>query len=164
MKRARPKADDPVAKEQERIAKEAMGPVFADLERDTDEQLNAHSRFSPADPAHADRAEGGRSIGISSRPSSIDALALGPEQLELIQEILGDIKTEQDAYKESQKQANELAKASGDLDLEKMRKDAEKTQTRSYCVQVEQTGHAPDRPGFDTPPARDLQPDAGRVI
>jgi hypothetical protein len=36
----RTKADDPFAKEQERIAKEAMGPVFAELERDTDDQLN----------------------------------------------------------------------------------------------------------------------------
>jgi hypothetical protein len=125
------KADDPVAKEQERIAKEAMGPVFAELERDTDEQLSSilDSRQRTRLTQIVLRVEGPSAFVT---PELIDALALGPEQLELIQEILGGIKTEQDAYKESRKQANELAKASGDLDLEKMRKHEEKTQTRSY--------------------------------
>jgi hypothetical protein len=129
------KADDPVAKEQERIAKEAMGPVFAELERDTDEQLNGilDSRQRTRLTQIVLRVEGPSAFVT---PELIDALALGPEQLELIQEILGGIKTEQDAYKESRKQANELAKASGDLDLEKMRKNEEKTQTRSYSYKL----------------------------
>ncbi len=37
---AKAKANDPVAKERERIAQQSMDPVFARLERDTDDQLN----------------------------------------------------------------------------------------------------------------------------
>jgi hypothetical protein len=129
------KADDPVAKEQERIAKEAMGPIFAELERDTDDQLNGilNSRQRTRLTQIVLRVEGPSAFVT---PELIDALALGPEQLELIQEILGGIKTEQDAYKESRKQASELAKASGDLDLEKMRKGQEKTQARGYSFKL----------------------------
>ena len=40
LDKAKAKATDPVAKERERIAKQAMEPVFAQLERDMDDQLN----------------------------------------------------------------------------------------------------------------------------
>ena len=129
------KADDPVAKEQEQIAKEAMGGVFADLERDTDEQLNAilDSRQRTRLTQIVLRVEGPSAF---LTPELIDGLALGPEQQQLIQELLIGIKSEQDAYKESQKQASELAKASGDLDLEKTRKDQEKTQKRGFAYRL----------------------------
>jgi hypothetical protein len=125
------KADDPIAKEQERIAQEAMRGVFSVLERDTDELLNRalESRQRTRLTQIVLRVEGPSAFVT---PELIDALALGPEQLELIREILSGVNDELDQYKESQKQASELVKASGDFDLEKMRKTQEKTEARSF--------------------------------
>jgi hypothetical protein len=129
------KADDPIAKEQERIAREAMGGVFAELERDTDQRISSilNSRQRTRLTQIVLRVEGPSAF---ITPELIETLALGPEQLELIQDILAGVKTEQEQYKESRKQASELVKASGDLDLEKMRKNQEKTQTRSFAYKL----------------------------
>jgi hypothetical protein len=129
------KTDDPIAKEQERIAREAMGGVFAELEQDTDQQLRAilNSRQWARLTQVVLRVEGPSAF---LTPELVDALVLGPEQLELIREILAGVNAEQEQYKESQKQASELVKASGDLVLEKMRKNQEKTQSRSFAYKL----------------------------
>jgi Spy/CpxP family protein refolding chaperone len=129
------KADDPVAKEQERLAREAMGGDFADLERETDLQISAilDSRQRTRLTQIVLRVQGPSAF---LTPELIDALALGPEQLELIQEILTSVKAEQEQYKESQKQAGELVKASGAFDLEKVRKNQQKTQARSFAFKL----------------------------
>jgi hypothetical protein len=126
------KAEDPVAKEQERLAREAMGGDFAELERETDQQLNVilDSRQRTRLTQIVLRIQGPSAF---LTPELIDALALGPEQLELIGEILSGVKDRQDQYKESQKQAGELVKASGAFDLEKVRKSQQKTQARSFA-------------------------------
>ena len=125
----------PIYKEQERIAREAMAGVFAELEQDTDQQLRAilNSRQWALLTQIVLRVEG-RSAFLT--PELVDALVLGPEQLELIREILAGVNAEQEQYKESQKQASELVKASGDLVLEKMRKNHEKTQSRSFAYKL----------------------------
>ena len=129
------KTDDPIAKEQERIAHEAMAGVFAELEQDTDQQLRAilNSRQWARLTQIVLRVEGPSAF---LTPELVDALVLGPEQLELIREILAGVNAEQEQYTESQKQASELVKASGDLVLEKMRKNQEKTQSRSFAYKL----------------------------
>jgi Spy/CpxP family protein refolding chaperone len=129
------KGDDPVAKEQERLVREAMGGDLAELERETDQQINAvlDSRQRTRLTQIVLRVQGPSAF---LTPELIDALALGPEQLELIQEILTGVKAEQEQYKESQKQAGELVKASGAFDLEKVRKSQQKTQARSFAYKL----------------------------
>ena len=136
--KAKAKIDDPVAKEQERLARDAMGGDFAALEHETDDQLNtildSHQKTRLTQIVL--RVQGPSAFLTSEL---IDVLALGPEQLELIGEILAGVKSEQDQYKESQKQAGELVKASGDFDLEKMRKNQQKTHARSFAYKLNKT-------------------------
>ena len=136
--KAKAKIDDPVAKEQERLARDAMGGDFAAFEHETDDQLNtildSHQKTRLTQIVL--RVQGPSAFLTSEL---IDALALGPEQLELIGEILAGVKSEQDQYKESQKQAGELVKASGDFDLEKMRKNQQKTHARSFAYKLNKT-------------------------
>ena len=129
------KGDDPVAKEQERLVREAMGGDFAELERETDQQINAilDSRQRTRLTQIVLRVQGPSAF---LTPELIDALALGPEQLQMIQEILTSVTAEQEQYKESQKQAGELVKASGAFDLEKVRKNQQKTQARSFAFKL----------------------------
>jgi hypothetical protein len=133
--KGKPKADDPIAKEQDRVAREAMQGDLAGLERDTDQQLSAilDSRQRARLTQIVLRVEGPTAF---LTPELIDALALGPEQLELIREIMAGVNAERDQYKESQKQASELVKASADLDLEKMHKNQEKRQTRGFAYKL----------------------------
>lgn len=129
------KVDDPALKAQEQIVREAMERDFTDLERLTDNELNSI----------LDASQRTRLTQIVLRvegPSAfltqelIDALVLGPEQLELIRDVLENVKAEQDEYKESQKQAHDLSKATGDPDLEKMRKNQEKSQSRHFSFRL----------------------------
>jgi len=133
--KAKVKVDDPVLKEQARIVGEAMERDFTELERQTDDQLNSI----------LDAAQRTRLTQIVLRvegPSAfltqelIDALTLGPEQLDLIREVLENVSAEREQYKESQKQARDLAKATGDLELEKMRKNQEKSQSRNFAFRL----------------------------
>jgi hypothetical protein len=80
----------PIAKEQERIAREAMAGVFAELEQDTDQQLRAilNSRQWARLTQIVLRVEGPSAF---LTPELVDALVLGPEQLELIREILAGV-------------------------------------------------------------------------
>ena len=136
--KAKAKTDDPVAKEQERLARDAMGGDFAALERETDDRLNtildSHQKTRLTQIVL--RVQGPSAFLTSEL---IDALSLGPEQLELIGEILGGVRSEQDQYKESQKQAGELVKASGNFDLEKIHKNQQKAQARSFAYKLNKT-------------------------
>ncbi len=121
------KAVNPVAKEQERLARDAMDNLLADVSRDTDRQVNAvldgkqRARLTQI----VLRVQGPSAFRT---PELIEALGLGPEQVEMIGEILDGVKAEQDQYKESQKRSSELAKASGTFELEEVRKDRQKAQ------------------------------------
>jgi hypothetical protein len=133
--KGKPKAVDPAEKEQERVARDAMDADLGGLDRQTDRQLSAV----------LDKEQRARLTQIVLRvegpsafltPELIDALNLGPDQVEAVRDLLDGMKATQDQYKESQKRAFELAKGSGDLDLEKIRKDQQKGQTRAYAYKL----------------------------
>ena len=69
-------------------------------------------------------------------PELIDVLGLGPDQVDSIRQILGEMKGVQDQQKERQKQSSELLKAGGDLELEKTRKDQEKAQSQAHSYRL----------------------------
>jgi hypothetical protein len=129
------KAVDPVAKEQERLAREAMNGDLVEVERETDRQISAvlDARQRARLTQIVLRVEGPSAF---LTPELIDALGLGPDQVEAIREILDGMKGEQDQFKESQKRSFELVKAGGDFDLEKIRKDQQKAQTRAYAYRL----------------------------
>ncbi len=135
QKKGQAKVDDPVAKEQERMVREAMETVLANFERETDQQLNEilDARQRTRLTQIVLRIQGPSAF---LTPELIDALAMGPEQVELIREILTDLNAAQDQYKESQKRASELAKATGDPSLEKVRKDQQKVQSRAFAYKL----------------------------
>jgi Spy/CpxP family protein refolding chaperone len=135
QEKGKPKAVDPAAKEAERLARDAMNADLAVVERQTDRQINAV----------LDTQQRARLTQIVLRvkgpsafltPELIDALNLGPDQVEMIREILDGMKVAQEQYKESQKRAFELVKGSGDFDLEKIRKEQQKGQTRAYAYKL----------------------------
>src|SRR5262249_5504617 len=68
-------------------------------------------------------------------PEMIERLGLLPDQVDAIREIIGGIQNEQDQYKEGQKRAFELAKAGGDFEPGKGRKEQEKKQNRAFAHQ-----------------------------
>jgi hypothetical protein len=129
------KGDDPVAKEQERIVREAMNGELAEVERQTDRQINTvlDTRQQTRLTQIVLRVEGPSAFLTDEL---IDALGITPDQVEGIREILNGMRDEQDQYKESQKQSFELAKASGDFELEKIRKDRRKAQSRAYTYRL----------------------------
>ena len=100
--KGKPKAVDPVAKEQERLLREAMNADLAQLEQETDRQIR---KILEAD-------QGARLTQIALRvegpsafltPELMAALSLGAEQLQAIREILDDMKGQRDELKESQR-------------------------------------------------------------
>ena len=129
------KADDPVAKAQERLAREATDGMLSQVRQGIDEQINSvlDSRQRSRLTQIVLRVQGPSAFRT---PELIDALGLGPDQVEAIGEILDGAKGEQDQHKERQKQASELAKASGDFELEKVQKDQEKAQSRAYAYKL----------------------------
>jgi hypothetical protein len=135
QKKAQGKVDDPISKEQERMVREAMETVLVDLEGETDQQLNEilDGRQRTRLTQIVLRIEGPSAF---LTPELIDALAMGPEQIELIREILADLNAAQEQHKESQKRASELAKATGDSSLEKVRKDQQKGQSRAFAYKL----------------------------
>ncbi len=129
------KADDSVAKQQERLARDAMEGALSEVMQGFDERVNAV----------LDRRQRSRLTQIVLRvqgpsafrtPELIEALGLGPDQVDAIGEILDGARGEQDQQKERQKRSSELSKASGDFALEKVRKDQEKAQSRAYAYKM----------------------------
>jgi hypothetical protein len=141
------KAVDPIAKEQERLAREAMDGVLSEVMQGIDEQINAvlDSRQRNRLTQIVLRVQGPSAFRT---PELIDALGLGPDQVEAIGEVLDGVKGEQDQYKERQKRSSELAKASGDFELEKVRKDQEKARTRAYAFKL----------------SKQVMPEIGRIL
>jgi Spy/CpxP family protein refolding chaperone len=112
-----------------------MNADLANVEVETDRQLNAvlDSRQRARLTQIVLRVEGPSAF---LTPELIDALNLGTDQVEAVREILGGMKDAQDQYKESQKRAFELVKGSGDFDLEKIRKEQQKGQSRAYAYKL----------------------------
>ena len=81
-------------------------------------------------------------------PELSDKLGLTPDQVNAIREILGNMKGEQDRYKEVQKRSFELVKAGGEFELEKARKDQEKGQSRTFAYKL----------------SRQAMPEIGRIL
>jgi hypothetical protein len=129
------KAEDQVAKEQERLAREAMNVDLAEAERETDRQINAvlDARQRTRLTQIVLRAEGPSAF---LTPDLVDALGLVPDQLEQIRAILDDTKGEQEQFKESRKRSSELLKVGGDFELEKIQKDQAKAQERAHAYRV----------------------------
>jgi hypothetical protein len=135
QEKGKTKAVTPIEKEQQRLAREAMNGVLARVEQETDQQINAvlNARQRTRLTQIALRVEGPSAF---LTPELIDALGLVPDQVDAIREILGGMKGEQDQFKESQKRSFELAKAGGAFDVEKIRKDRQKAQTRAYAYKL----------------------------
>jgi hypothetical protein len=133
--KGKPKAVDPAAKEQESLAREALNAELEDMERQTDRRVNAvlDSSQRTRMTQIVLRVEGPSAF---LRPDLIDALNLGPAQVEAIREILNGMNTAADQYKDAQKRAFDLAKSSGESDLEKIGKEQQKGQTRAYAYKL----------------------------
>jgi hypothetical protein len=128
------KAEDPQTDE-ERIARQARESELDGLEQQADERLAAilDSRQRSRLTQIVLRVQGPSAF---LTPEVSEKLGLTPDQIVAIREVLGGIKDEQDQYKEVQKRAFELAKAGGDFELEKVRKEQQKGQGRAFAYKL----------------------------
>lgn len=133
--KGQPKVKGAPETDEQRIAKQAREAEFDGLERQADDRLDA---ILTARQRTRLRQIVLRIQGPSAflTPEVIEKLGLTDDQLDAIREILGAIKNQQDQYKEVQKRAFDLAKAGGEFEVEKARKDQQKGQGRAFTYKL----------------------------
>jgi hypothetical protein len=130
------KGDDPVAKEQEAVAKEAMRGDFTILERETDQQINSilDSRQRTRLRQIVFQADG---LSVLNRPDVIRALQLVDDQLGQIQAMLLGLVDESRQLREEMKGEAPPVEP-GDREQEEARKEQEKSRLRSGSSELNQ--------------------------